>query len=253
VRDLGAGAALLLVHGGFSDGPGAWAAQMESLPAHHRLLVPDRRGHGRSPVDPRPYTVHGDALDVLEAADHAGEFAFHLAGHSYGGLVALEAALLAPHRILSLHLVEPPYLSVLPDAPDVRALDSAVRALVEAGRERGGEWTAAQFFRALAGAEAAERLRSSSRWPAIAREGGRILEEQPAGDYPPDRVGRLRLGVPVQLYTGGQSHPALRRVARRLAELIPAAPLVELPGASHAAQAAGEPFDQELLSITLPR
>ena len=112
-EDIGAGSPLLLIHGSFSNGPATWAGQMEELRHHHRLIPVDRRGHGQSPAEPRPYTIASDALDVLEAADWAGEGEIHVAGHSYGGMVALEMARIAPHRIISLHLIEPPYLSLL--------------------------------------------------------------------------------------------------------------------------------------------
>ncbi|MDP9382513.1 MAG: alpha/beta hydrolase [Chloroflexota bacterium] len=249
-HDLGSGPPLLLVHGGFSDGSGAWAAQMESLRRHHRLLVPDRRGHGASPKEPRPYTIRGDALDMLDVATRAGGGSFHLAGHSYGGLVALEAAILAPERILSLHLIEPPYLALLPCDPDVRALNGEVRHVMEQGQERGPEWAATMFFRAIAGAAAVERLSRSRRWPDIVGEGERILYEEYAGDYPRDRVGRLRVRGPVQIYTGSNSHPALRKLAARLSKLIEQARLLEIPRAGHAVQVAGEPFDRELLAGT---
>ena len=68
-QEIGAGSPLLLIHGSFSNGPTTWAGQMEELRHRHRLIVVDRRGHGQSPAEPRPYTIASDALDVLEAAD----------------------------------------------------------------------------------------------------------------------------------------------------------------------------------------
>src|SRR4051812_22315484 len=103
-HDIGSGPPLLLVHGDFNDGPGAWSMQMDSLARHHRLIVVDRRGHGASPREPRPYTVASDAADLLTVADQVGAESFHLAGHSYGGLVAIELSRRAPDRVRSLHL-----------------------------------------------------------------------------------------------------------------------------------------------------
>jgi len=66
--DVGAGPPRLLVHGDFLDGPTTWAAQIETLAGHHRLIVPDRRGRGQSPKEPRPYTIEGDAADDARRA-----------------------------------------------------------------------------------------------------------------------------------------------------------------------------------------
>ncbi|MCC6792694.1 MAG: alpha/beta fold hydrolase, partial [Thermomicrobiales bacterium] len=101
VLDVGTGPPLVLIHGDFNDGPGAWSRQIASLASEHRLLVVDRRGHGASPREPRPYTIAADARDVLDAVDARGIDRVHLAGHSYGGLVAIEIARQSPGRIRS--------------------------------------------------------------------------------------------------------------------------------------------------------
>jgi len=120
-RDLGENRddrpALLLIHGDFSDGPGTWDRQMasEKLRAAFRMIVIDRRGAGASPSHPRPYTIRQEAEDALAVLDALKIPSFHVGGHSYGGLIACEVACLVPERVQSLHLIEPPYLSLLPD------------------------------------------------------------------------------------------------------------------------------------------
>lgn len=249
--EIGSGPPLLLVHGGLSNGLATWERQISTLPTLHRLLVPDRRGHGRSPREPRPYTIERDAADVLHVADLASVPGFHLGGHSYGGLVALEVALRAPERVLSLHLIEPPYLALLPDDPDVRALDERVQKIRTEGAGKGAQWTATEFLTALSGPASVERMRSGSAWPLLVREASRLLHEEYAGEYPPERLQHLHLRMPVRVYTGGRSHPALRKVARRLSESIAGSRLIEVPDAGHAVQARGERFDQELLAVTM--
>ncbi|HEU5434617.1 MAG TPA: hypothetical protein VFU81_23285, partial [Thermomicrobiales bacterium] len=56
-REYGAGAPLVLIHGDFNDGMAAWGAQVDALAPRRRLLIVDRRGHGASPREPRPYTL----------------------------------------------------------------------------------------------------------------------------------------------------------------------------------------------------
>src|SRR5690606_40776576 len=66
--------ALVLIHGDFSDGEGTWQHQLtsEALARACRMIAVDRRGAGKSPKEPRPYSIHGEALDVLAVLDHAG-------------------------------------------------------------------------------------------------------------------------------------------------------------------------------------
>ncbi len=249
-HDLGTGEPLVLVHGSFSTGAATWGAQMRTLAACHRLLVVDRRGHGASPRAPRPYTIAGDALDILAAADQADMAAFHLAGHSYGGLVAIEIARRAPERVRSLHLIEPPYLALLPDDLHVRELDRRGRTIfAQAGRWE-PEQIAAAFFELLLGPAGLQALQARRAWPAIVAEAKRAADEEFAGDYPAGVAAALRLHGPVQVYTGGRSHPGLRALARRLAALIPGARLVEVSDADHAVQRWNEPFDAALLAVT---
>ena len=48
----------------------------------------------------------------------------------------------------------------------------------------------------------------------------------------------------------GRSHPGLQKLARRLAELIPSAELIEVPPATHAVQQFTEHFHPALLAVT---
>lgn len=252
-HEAGSGSPLLLIHGDFNDGPGAWSLQMESLAAHHRLIVVDRRGYGTSPREPRPYTIAGDAADVLAAADQAGADRFHLAGHSYGGLVAIEVARQAADRVRSLHLLEPPYLDLLPSHPDVApliALGSEIQRMASTWEP---ERTTEAFFAMIAGDKGLERLRASRGWPSLVREAGRFADTQYPAEYPAEAIDDLRLDVPITVYTGGQSHPGLQALAHHLSEVIPGADLVVLPTASHAVQRVGDPFDQALLAVTRSR
>jgi len=249
-QDRGSGPTLLLVHGGFADGTMSWGAQMAALRGRRRLLVVDRRGHGRSPHEPRPYTISGDAEDALEAATRAGAEGFHLVGHSYGALVALEMIRYAPQRVRSLHLIEPPYLTLLPDDPDVQQLIAGADILVRHVAEWPPERTATHFFELLLGPEATREMRARPLWSAVVHEARRAVHEQPAPDYPASKLPGLTVGVPTLLYTGGRSHPGLQKVARRLADLLPGARLITIPEAGHVVQRAIEPFHRVLLEVT---
>ncbi len=74
--------------------------------AHHgfSVLAPDLPGHARSGGEP-PRSVEEAADFVLALLDAAGVEKAALVGHSFGSLIALEAAARAPGRVTHLALV----------------------------------------------------------------------------------------------------------------------------------------------------
>lgn len=262
----GTTAVWMLIHGDFSDGPGTWSDQMRAAGPGHRLLILDRRGCGQSPRGPVPYTIGGDAEDALEVAERAGVPSFHLMGHSYGALVAIEMVRRRPRAVASLHLIEPPYMSLLPHDPDVAALRRQAEDILRQARDWDSERLATAFFAMLGGPGWVEHLKTTPAWPHIVREARRAVDQQLAASYPPEALtvltgspgpwgspdGSPQRGAPawrgpVRIYTGGRSHPALRKLAYHLASLIPGARLVDIPEATHAVQRAGEPFQRAML------
>ncbi len=237
---------LLLVHGDFSSGSGAWRRQVETLGSRLRLIVVDRRGHGKSPAGEAPFTIAQDAGDLWEVLEAEGACPAHVAGHSYGALVALELACAHPEAVRSLHLIEPPYLSLALDHPAVAALAAATLKL-KASDLSDEELTDA-FFRLVLGDEAAEALKAKPAWEGLLRDAGRFRREEFAGDYPAGALRRLPSNLPVALYSGGRSHPGLQEVARRLASLLPGARYHFFPEAGHDVQRSGEPFEAALLA-----
>lgn len=94
----------IFIHGVLND-HSVWILQTRYL-AHHgwNVLAPDLPGHFRSAGEP-PATVE-EAADFVIALMHAAGLARAvLVGHSFGSLVALEAAARAPTRVSQLVLV----------------------------------------------------------------------------------------------------------------------------------------------------
>lgn len=121
---------LLLVHGSLLDGLRTWVAQ-RPLADRFRLLIPDRRGYGRSrPSDREDFEIDAGDLVELLAGLPVGA---HLAGHSYGGLVALLAAASLPANVRSLTVIEPPAVGIAPDDPAVRSFVARLQALFASG------------------------------------------------------------------------------------------------------------------------
>jgi pimeloyl-ACP methyl ester carboxylesterase len=120
----GAGVPVVLVHGSLAIGAEEWEAQRPLADEGFRLLVPDRRGYGRSPAA-RGEDFLRDAEDIVELMGDGA----HLVGHSYGGLGALIAAAHRPEATRSLTLLEPATFALGQRHPAARALADEVRRL----------------------------------------------------------------------------------------------------------------------------
>ena len=94
----GAGAPVLLLHGGLESSE-SWSAQTRVLAEGHRVVLIDRRGHGRTPDVAGPITyelMRDDTVACIEALGLAGA---HLVGWSDGGIVALMVAIERPDLV----------------------------------------------------------------------------------------------------------------------------------------------------------
>jgi pimeloyl-ACP methyl ester carboxylesterase len=97
--------AILLLHGLLFDG-GMWRKQVEPLSEVGRVIVIDGPGHGKSEAPPR-FTLedHADAL----AIDAFSELRVHkavLVGLSWGGMLAMRAAIQHPMRVSAMALLD---------------------------------------------------------------------------------------------------------------------------------------------------
>ncbi|WP_298923944.1 alpha/beta hydrolase [uncultured Ramlibacter sp.] len=95
---------VVFLHGVLND-HSVWILQTRYV-AHHgwNVLAPDLPGHCRSAGAP-PRSVEEAAQFVLNLLDAAGVPKAALVGHSFGSLVALQAAAMAPERISHLALL----------------------------------------------------------------------------------------------------------------------------------------------------
>lgn len=99
----GKGPPLLLI-GGMGMPHQGWAMQVKALSEAYRVIRFDNRGCGRSTTPDAPYTLNDMAGDTLGLMDHLGIDSAQIVGASMGGFIALELALAAPDRVLSLVL-----------------------------------------------------------------------------------------------------------------------------------------------------
>lgn len=117
----GDGEPIVLIHGSnLATGLVPLAAALAESTPHLQLVRYHRRGMGGSGGRSWPISVEQEAADVLGLLDVLGLPSAHLLGYSYGGVIALEAALSVPKRVRSLTLLEP-VLAEVPSAPDFLA------------------------------------------------------------------------------------------------------------------------------------
>jgi pimeloyl-ACP methyl ester carboxylesterase len=222
----GKGPVLLIVHGG-GNFSGAWSPMLPLLTPTSTVVVIDRRGRGSS-GDTLPYTIEREVEDVAAVANALGPMC--VLGHSFGGPLALEAAL-STGAISSLIVYEGwpdpgDDLTVLPDflAP--------MEGLIGEGRyEESVEYGETP--------EDIAKLRRDPLWPdwvdataTFPREVRAYLSFWIAN---PPSGGRWRgLAIPTLLLYG-EANPAAGDGARVLANSLDDARIEELPGQGHRA------------------
>lgn len=150
----GSGPVLLAVHGTISDHT-IWDPARPLLAQAATVYALDRRGHGKSADHPR-HDLEREVEDVIALAATIGS-PVDLLGHSFGGLVALEAALRLTN-LRRLILYEP---SV--DEANLEQLIEQVERLIAAG-DRDGALTAVLTDRLSIPAEALAAWRELPGW-----------------------------------------------------------------------------------------
>lgn len=223
----GAGPTLVLINGGGMDFR-QWDLVVPALARECRVLRFDPRGWGGSSAPSAPYSNADDLAALLDALDV--ERATVL-GCSFGGSVAIDFALAHPER---------------------------VEALILLGAALGGFPWSQEFIereRRFNMAPEAERVElvlddahflPQARTDARLRERGRALLEENRQLYrsdfsllrpldPPaiERLGEIR--VPALVLAPELDHPDVLAIARLLADRIPAARSLSIPGAGHMA------------------
>jgi pimeloyl-ACP methyl ester carboxylesterase len=121
---------------------------LDMLSAQYELIAYDHRGMGRSSFDGSPYTMADLASDAAAVLDDAGWDRCHVAGLSFGGMVAQELAVTWPERIdrLALLVTSPggAFASFpLETLADLPLQERAARSLQLADRRWTPDWVAA--------------------------------------------------------------------------------------------------------------
>ncbi|MFE9960001.1 alpha/beta fold hydrolase [Micromonospora sp. NPDC005299] len=240
------GVPLVLMHG-FPDNLHLYDELMPHL-GDRRVVRFDFLGWGRSDKpEGYPYTADNMTGDLAAVIDHLGLRRVVLVAHDASGPPAIDWALLYPHRVAALVLLNTYYHQTASlRRPPVIALYSTplLRAAARKLAGRGSElarrlyiWQVGRFIRD-----------DRRRGPVVERLCDNFVAVQPAfWRLNDDLLGTVltrrrripdlrRFGPPVRVIFGVQDRSLNPRVARRFAQLFPRADLHLLPNAGHFVQ-----------------
>ncbi|MGH2586641.1 MAG: alpha/beta fold hydrolase [Dehalococcoidia bacterium] len=145
----GAGEPVVLLHGSHVAETFAPLLEKPDLAERFRLIRYHRRGFAGSTHSEGPVSIAQQAADCRALLRALGIERAHVAGHSYGGAIALQLALDAPEMVHSLALLEPAVTAV-PSAEQFMAGMTLVGQMYAAGDKAGA---VDAFLQAVCGPE----------------------------------------------------------------------------------------------------
>jgi pimeloyl-ACP methyl ester carboxylesterase len=225
-HESGDGPLVVLVHGAMDRSSGMLRTRRH-LHATHNVVRYDRRGYGRSQGVPASDVLADQVRDLAEVVDERPAV---LAGHSFGGVVALAFAGERPDLVRAAVAYESPMMWE-PWWPTDSTSRQAASPLSRASEDpaAAAEW----FMRRMLGTETWERLPASFR--ADRRAEGDALLADLRSAQPPNPVPYTpeALAMPVVAAHGTRGREHHRRAAEELARRAPHGELHVVEGADH--------------------
>ena len=219
--------ALLIHSGGFTSRQ--WRRLGQQLAPTHDVLAPDLIGYGNNPWPPgKPFHFRQDVERLAGLLDRPAD----IVGHSYGGLLALQLALVQPDRVRSLALYEPVAFGVLGEVDaDARAqlalpaYQGDAAGVDEAWLEGFvGWWNGAGAWAALP--EATRAAFRAVAWK-LHQEVASLMADTT------DRARYATITAPTLLLGGDRTTSTEKLTLERLAEALPHARLEMFPEMGH--------------------
>lgn len=242
VREMGAGAPIVLVHG-LPSNIGDWDGVPDALAAlGHRVVVYDRAGYGwssRPRVADGSYSLASNARDLGALLDELGIERATLVGWSYGGGIVQDFALAHPERVDRLVLLgsvgplnaaaQPQLMERIANSPIGPPLFNYVTSVPSLGRGV-MEGALAEVFSGTENVPAGYLERSAAQMALPGTIDAWIAEQGNAG------YGALRpesIQIPTLVLHGGDDRAVPVAIANDLAQRLPNDELVVVEGGSH--------------------
>jgi 3-oxoadipate enol-lactonase len=227
----GEGPAVLLVHAGIADGR-MWEPLGDRLvEAGYRVVAPDMRGFGRTPLTPG---VVSNAADLVALLDELGIAEAAVVGASFGGRVALELALRAPERVTALALLGSG-LDAFEWSDDLDAFDAEETAALDRGDVDAAVQANVRMWVTRDGRDvdpAVVELVGAMQRAAFDAQIGVDAELEPHDPPVAERIGEIE--APALVVVGTDDVPDFHGIALKLAGELPAAePPVTIDDAAH--------------------
>jgi pimeloyl-ACP methyl ester carboxylesterase len=232
----GEGEPVLLIHGSHVADAFLPLVREPVLADRFRLIRYHRRGFAGSAPHTGPFTIEEQARDALRPLEQLEIDRFHVVGHSYGAVTAVELALDAPHAVHSLTLLEPPLWT----AEEARANAGMFAPLIELYRSGDPRGAVDAFMSIVGGPDwRVEVEKTVPGGPEQAyRDAATFFEvEVPAlqaWSFDPEKA--RRISQPALFISGGASGPLFDRPRQLFMASVPQAEELVLPGLNHLLQ-----------------
>lgn len=228
-KERGRGDAVAFLHG-IGGGADSWDAQLAEIGRTHRALAWDMPGYGGSdPLDAPGFDAWVAALAGW--LDHAGVSRCTLVGHSIGGMIAQVFAARHPDRLHHLVLSATSAAFGNPDGDFQKEFLRTRLAPLDAGRSMAD--LAAEFVPTLVGPDAPEAARRAAiaTMSLVAPETYRAAMSALVRFDARELLAQVT--TPALLIAGADDAAAPVKAMQRLADRLPAARMVVVPGMGH--------------------
>lgn len=203
-----------------------WEPIIDQLAVGRQMFAYDLRGHGEAAGSPRPFTLRDTARDLLAVLDELGLETAHVVGLSYGGAIAQTAAIESPGRFASLSLLATTDRA-FPEIFERRAAGAEVGGMAAQVDETLSRWFTPEALAAeTAGVRYARgclQAMKSEDWAAAWRSMKELDAQGKLGDF----------AAPALVVAGSADVSGPTAVLREVADGIPRAAFLELPGVPH--------------------
>ena len=232
----GSGEPVVLIHGSVLADTYVPMLAEPSLDGYE-LVRYRRRGFGGSTHPESVVSIRDQAMDCLALMRQLKVTRAHIAGHSYGGVIALQLALDHPEVVHSLALLEPALVGMIPNSAAFMQQIAPIVKQYEQGDKRGAldafcTLTAGPNYR-----EVIDRIPGAYEMALADTDNFFRIETSALGEWHFAREDAARIRQPVLAILGADSAPVFHEIHELVQSWIPAARPATIPRVNHMLQA----------------